>query len=70
MPHATFSVEGFGEFPFDMLRYDSCWPSSSEDAAKMQHHSNRERRQITLQSAGRGAPTRGRWDSFNWRVID
>lgn len=26
-----FTVRGRGEFPLDMLRYDSCWPRSGED---------------------------------------
>lgn len=25
----------FGSFPLDMLRYDCCWPATSEDAAKL-----------------------------------
>ena len=28
----TFAVEGAGEFPFEMLRHDRCWPASAADA--------------------------------------
>lgn len=42
-----FVVCGRGAFPFDMLRYDCCWPTRSEDAARLQHD-NREFRNIRL----------------------
>jgi hypothetical protein len=67
-----FTVEGKGEFPFDMLRYDSCWPKrETEDVVVMApHHRSsllRELRQVTL--VGIHEPTEGRWSSFGWRVI-
>jgi len=31
----SYTVEGTGTFPTDMLRYDHCWPSSSECAAEV-----------------------------------
>ena len=30
-----YIVTGRGEFPWDMLRYDRCWPMSSSDVAKL-----------------------------------
>ena len=27
-----FEVQGRGEFPLDMLRYDLCWPATEGDA--------------------------------------
>lgn len=30
-----FKVRGRGLVPFDMLRYDHCYPASSQDAAEM-----------------------------------
>ena len=33
-----FEVTGRGEFPWDMLRYDSCWPQTSDDVAKITPH--------------------------------
>lgn len=71
--HSTFTVVGRGEFPFDMLRYDACWPKTGDDAGAM-HYDNvtregiREVRRVTLCSDGRGAPTFGRWSSFGWSV--
>ena len=35
MFYTTFEVSGLCGFPFDMLRYDSCFPESSTDAAKL-----------------------------------
>ncbi len=58
-----FTVEGRGDFPFDMLRYDCCWPARGEDAAAL---SDTGRRTVTLLSSQE--PTRGRWSSFLWGV--
>lgn len=63
-----FTVEGSGEFPFDMLRYDSCWPYEGQDAGNMANH-ERHRRRIALQTDGLG-PTAKRWESFNWSVVE
>jgi hypothetical protein len=67
-----YTVEGCGEFPFDMLRYDSCWPYTGDDAAEMaskryERDTNIQLRRIVLQGINR--PTRDRWRSFNWRVV-
>lgn len=67
-----FTVVGKGEFPFDMLRYDSCWPKSeTRDAAMLAPYRKgeayREGRRITL--VGLREPTEGRWESFGWRVL-
>ncbi len=66
-----FTVEGCGEFPFDMLRYDSCWPFQAEDAAQLSYRHERDinvqRRRVVMQ--GIREPTKGRWSSFNWRVV-
>lgn len=67
-----FTVEGCGEFPFDMLRYDSCWPYMGQDAAEVaskryERDTNTQRRRVVLQ--GICSPTVERWRSFNWRVV-
>ncbi len=31
----NFTVEGSGMFPYDMLRYDQCWPSSEQDSPRL-----------------------------------
>lgn len=73
----TISVSGKGEFPWDMLRYDECYPASTDDALMMPAPlvpstgaSEREfwtkRRTVVLRS--NKAPTIARWDSFGWTV--
>lgn len=64
-------VEGSGDFPIDMLRYDSCYPASEVDSAMMMHGEGL--RQITLmchRERGLKIATRDRWLSFTWRVIE
>jgi hypothetical protein len=67
-----YFVTGTGTFPFDMLRYDSAWPISGEDAAKLEwefanpEHALRKHRSIKLRSYRE--PTIDRWSSFNWSV--
>ncbi len=65
-----FTVSGRGEFPLDMLRYDCCWPRTSEDSALMGASGERH---VVLNryTEGRHGPvaTEGRWRSFCWDVI-
>lgn len=72
-----FTVEGVGDFPLDMLRYDRCFPRTGEDAEMLltpEVNAYASRRQVTLVALARDSrfwePTRGRWLSFNWAVID
>lgn len=67
----TFVVEGRGSFPIDMLRYDSCWPTSEIDAGLVARSFERRqgvRRVETISITGMRAPTDGRWESFGWKV--
>ena len=82
----TFAVEGKGEFPFDMLRYDVCFPATQNDVSmlnKQYEYPDREgpnqgdcKRQInrtvrlTRLSGNTNGPTVDRWKSFGWTVID
>lgn len=70
----VFVVEGTGRFPYDMLRYDHCWPYDSTDAFHMEYKpSDRSVRRIRLQTYGDRfsvRPTTKRWESFTWRVIE
>jgi hypothetical protein len=68
-----FTVQGSGSFPFDMLRYDSCYPFSSSDACNIPEphrygpqmgRSPGNHRKVTLVSENE--PTPGRWESFGW----
>lgn len=74
IPTFSFVVEGTGRFPFDMLRYDQCWPMTSKDAALMDYEpGERGIRRITMETFGErmnsAQPTVKRWESFTWRVV-
>lgn len=61
-----FVVKGFGRFPIDMLRYDSAYPRTGDDASKIESAVTGELRkwEISLCSESRHAPTVDRWSSF------
>ena len=66
-----FTVWGSGDFPFDMLRYDSCCPHESVDAGNMHpsYYAGRpECRSVVIRTYSPRAPTVQRWESFGWRV--
>lgn len=70
----TIAVEGGGEFPIDMMRYDRCWPATEADSGysyspirggaaglrtvRVQAHSGTKANPFTA----------GRWQSFGWRI--
>jgi len=60
------TVEGIGQFPYDMLRYDQCFPFTETDSANISLRY--EKRQVTLRASM--PPTRERWQSFMWRVVE
>ncbi len=66
----SYWVSGSGNFPFDMLRYDSAWPVDTTSAMGLAY--DREsadigrHRSIHLESYQ--APTIDRWSSFTWSV--
>ena len=67
-------VTGVYAFPFDMLRYDSAWPATGDDAAileQMTRDGGRfyvagKRKTATLNLRCYGKPTPARWASFGW----
>jgi len=61
-----YTVEGSGNFPWDMLRYDACWPARMVDVNNLQWSTMRERRLVLLRSIR--APTIDRWKSYGWDV--
>lgn len=63
-----YEVTGRGQFPFDMLRYDRCWPTHESEAGKLADHYGTVRG--TFQITGYSEPTVGRWQSFGWTVIN
>ena len=60
-----FAVRGNGPFPFDMLRYDSCWPAQQADVSRLMDTGDRI---VTLESRCR--PTVERWVSFGWACLE
>ena len=64
----TIEVSGRGTFPYDMLRYGSCWPADTEAARHMEPDA-KERRTLTLNVYGNAAGLIGiceRFRSFLW----
>lgn len=72
----SFTVTGSGRFPVDMLRYDQCWPVTSEDANKIAASFGdvcEDRKwtiRLTMAARHKLGPTVGRWQSFCVRVSD
>jgi len=72
----VFTVEGSGEFPFDMLRYDTCWPEREFDTPKLGRQFDGPRlgparsTKRTVGMIGLRGPTVDRWASFGWKVGD
>lgn len=71
-----FTVAGHGQFPMDMLRYDSCFPHSPDDVRGLESPTpgtagSRAPREVTLIHHDHRSwlPTEGRWNSFGWRVL-
>ncbi len=58
-----FYVSGDGPFPFDMLRYDQCWPANESSSFIL---AERGMRVIEMVSNTRITP--GRWESYGWRL--
>lgn len=69
----TFTVEGEGIFPFDMLRYDSCWPFTEQyDSSAMRvtmYGEVPKLRRVVLVTKSENSPTPARWESFGWAFI-
>lgn len=61
-----FTVRGSGQFPWDMLRYDSCWPAEETQTHHMLDSRGGARHVIMV---GLREPTEGRWESFGWKII-
>lgn len=63
-----FVVRGKFTFPLDMLRYDACYPESSQDVVTMEK-GNGEVTLVHVTNDSRWTPTKERWSSFLWGVI-
>lgn len=73
-PHRVV-VEGLGRFPFDMLRYDACYPETRKDAIEVGRtlEDDGEKyltyRRVTLLSHAQHVNT-DRWESYGWLVVE
>ena len=65
----SFSVNGGGYFPTDMLRYDRCSPSTQTDVEKMDDRQNHRTVELITRDTKDWSPTADRWRSFGWEVI-
>lgn len=63
MERWIYTVEGNLAFPWDMLRYDGCYPIRPKDVENLH---GREIRHVLLR--GVREPTIERWESFGWYV--
>lgn len=67
-------IQGRGEFPFDMLRYDSCYPNSERDSSLMadtvRSYKSDGRWSVCVRSASENKWTVGRWESFGCKITD
>lgn len=70
-----FEVRGRGHFPFDMLRYDTCYPIDPDSVSNLDFDTmeiGRKERSVRLRSWGlmrNWEPTAARWSSFGWYVV-
>jgi hypothetical protein len=67
-----YVVEGTGEFPYDMLRYDCSYPHDEPDshAIRREYESTRRRVRLRQRSLNTNGPNIARWRSFSWRVVE
>lgn len=82
MYHQSFTVSGRGQFPIDMLRYDTCFPVNPESVSVIydccSNHDlnalhNTEPVKVRLAryvDSKVTQPTIDRWRSFGWNVLD
>jgi hypothetical protein len=67
-----FLVIGSGEFPYDMLRHDGCYPATESGSNNLRPGRN-GLRHLYLMTTNRPRdwlPTYDRWKSRGWRVAD
>lgn len=64
-----YVVEGSGDFPIDMMRYDCAYPERESDARAVLRHEPR-RIGLVQRSVHSNGPNIARWRSFTWRVVE
>ena len=56
--------------PFDMFRYDQCWPATEWEGAKIEQMTHDGKSvDVTFETDNPHAPTIGRWESFACKVL-
>lgn len=70
MKTLRFTVYGKGQFPLDMLRYDSCWPRFELEARVLAEPKGKEIHTVHLckHVESHGEVTPERWASFGWTL--
>ncbi len=70
MRSTIFTVRGAGHFPYDMLRYDQCFPYGQTDSLQLEHRSTHPRavRLLTYHRDPTPHLTPDRWLSFGWCI--
>lgn len=71
------SDENCFNFPFDMLRYDSCYPADGDSVKEMLESLEPSIRncrrtgngKFTVTLLSQYLPTEDRWKSFSWKVV-
>lgn len=63
----------YASLPYDMLRYDACWPESQADVHAAEdpggHRDGDGCTLIALLSDSASEPDSARWASFGWHVM-
>lgn len=73
----AFTVRGVYRFPLDMLRYDGCYPATTDAVEAIQASLSGDIKYVDghrvmhkVKLISNLPPTEGRWASFSWYVID
>ncbi len=77
MKFTEYTVEGFGTFPIDMLRYDGSSPAREEDSHRIEatfagpNSAPGPTRLVRRQNdEDDWEPHKKRWESFGWSVVE
>jgi hypothetical protein len=62
-------VSGAGQFPYDMLRYDTCFPVDENAITPRDSEPRRDVLLCSRQFRREWRPTEPRWRSFGWEVV-
>ena len=74
----TYTVQGVGDFPLDMLRHDAAYPADKESVDAIlaglgwaaARKSSRKTKTVSVRLISNREPTLERWRSFGWTVVE